>query len=243
MISDLWRFISAVFWHWQSWAGGSGVGGAIVVLVGLYQVISGRVMPKRMYVAIFIIAFLFGAFFLAWRDQYHSALNAEAELKSKYIPQLSGEIHWVASAPSPQDKNDSIVTIAAEVSNTGAPSVAKNFSIVVTNPSKSIQAILIPPPPGELTLGANEGGDIRFSSDAWLPKAAAINPIPTNGIADGFLLTLVKGMTTQEISKPSGTRVRLSFEDASGKLFSVEYPIGQQTSFPDVNKLGKPIKH
>jgi hypothetical protein len=48
MLSDFWAFIVAVFWRWQIWLGGSGGGGAIVVLVALYHTLWGKEMPKRM---------------------------------------------------------------------------------------------------------------------------------------------------------------------------------------------------
>ena len=88
MFSDFVDFIVAVFWRWQSWAGGSGFGGAVVVFITLYQQLSGRTMPKRVYIAIVVVGFLVGAFFMAWRDQYHAALGARAQLRDLTEPQL-----------------------------------------------------------------------------------------------------------------------------------------------------------
>lgn len=71
-------FLKAVFWRWQSWAGGSGIGGAIVVLLAIWdRLIPQHPVSNRMYVAITIIGFLTGAFFLAWRDQYRARIAAE----------------------------------------------------------------------------------------------------------------------------------------------------------------------
>ncbi len=73
VVADLLSFLSAVFWRWQSWAGGSGTGGAVVVIVGLYERLSGHHLSKRTYVGIFVAAFLLCAFFLAWRDEHTKA--------------------------------------------------------------------------------------------------------------------------------------------------------------------------
>ena len=94
-VYDLGRFLNAVFWHWQSWLGGSGFGGAIVVGVYVYQEITGRVMSKRMYIAIFMVAFLFAAFFAAWRDQYHATITAEQKYKELTTPIIKGGIEAI----------------------------------------------------------------------------------------------------------------------------------------------------
>ena len=54
------EFLTAVFWRWQSWAGGSGLGGAVVVIVNIYERLTGQAISKQIYIAIFLVAFLRG---------------------------------------------------------------------------------------------------------------------------------------------------------------------------------------
>jgi hypothetical protein len=80
-------FLKAVFWRWQSWAGGSGIGGAIVVLMALWdKLVPQHAIANRTYVVVTIIGFLFGAFFLAWRDQYRAKIRSNAEIEQLTWP-------------------------------------------------------------------------------------------------------------------------------------------------------------
>ena len=79
-LADLTHFLRAVFWRWQSWAGGSGVGGAVVVLIGLWERSFNRSITTPVYIAIIVGAFLVGAVFTAWRDQYRMVLELTARL-------------------------------------------------------------------------------------------------------------------------------------------------------------------
>ena len=84
-MSDFWQFLVAVFWRWQSWLGGTGVGGAIVVLVGLYERLANQKMPKQVYIGIFIGAFLLSAFFLAWRDERKKLQEFQDNADAPYL--------------------------------------------------------------------------------------------------------------------------------------------------------------
>src|SRR5262249_16934282 len=90
-------FLKVVFWRWQSWAGGSGFGGAVVVFMALWD----RLAPQhrisnRMYVAITIIGFLFGAVFLAWRDE-HTKLEQEKQKRGR--PEVTAEFKAFGGVP------------------------------------------------------------------------------------------------------------------------------------------------
>ena len=77
------RWLRAVFWRWQNWAGGAGVGGAGGVFINLWERITGKTMDKSLYLEVFLGLFLIGAFFLAWRDEHIKRLQAESPLEPK----------------------------------------------------------------------------------------------------------------------------------------------------------------
>jgi hypothetical protein len=71
------RWLKSVFWRWQSWAGGTGVGGSVGVFISLWERVTHKTMDTQMYLSIVVGGFLFGAFFLAWRDEHIKRLNLE----------------------------------------------------------------------------------------------------------------------------------------------------------------------
>jgi len=57
------------------------MGGAVMVFIALWErAYPGRVMDKRMYFSVVVGAFLFGAFFLAWRDKQHAFVSVSKQL-------------------------------------------------------------------------------------------------------------------------------------------------------------------
>jgi hypothetical protein len=72
-------FTIAVLKHWQSWVTGSVVTG----LIAVFERLTGKSLSKRAYGAIFVVAFLLVAFFLAWQDEYQRANNLESKLRAK----------------------------------------------------------------------------------------------------------------------------------------------------------------
>ncbi len=129
-MSDFGEFVSAVFWHWQRWAGGSGFGGALMVFLALYERFTGRTMGKRVYISVFIIGFLFLSFYMAWRDQYHATQTAEAKFKELTQPKLSADFN-VIIGPAGKTGDSSLLTIDGAVKNEGAPSVIYEFGVAV----------------------------------------------------------------------------------------------------------------
>jgi hypothetical protein len=69
MLSDILAFIWAVLSHWQSYA----TGGVVTGLIGVVERLSGKQLPKKLYLSIFVVSFLLAAFFMAWRDEYSRA--------------------------------------------------------------------------------------------------------------------------------------------------------------------------
>ncbi|HET9181530.1 MAG TPA: hypothetical protein VFP59_05305 [Candidatus Angelobacter sp.] len=245
-MQDFWEFLQAVFWHWQSWLGGTGFGGAVVVFVALWERFTSRVMRKRMYAAIFIASFLFGAFFLAWRDQYHAAREAQRHLNevgAVRVPKLEGSIMFLSIAPA-RDPSDSVVGIFATIDNTGAPSIAKDFRAYLQKPGESRkEGIAIDLPMDQLVFVDSGGHRKIVKTSEYLPKKAIEQPIPTGGSVPGFMLMLFRGITPKEVESPT-VDVIFEFKDVTGKPYEVHKHLNgdqQQTiPFEDVGTTKPP---
>jgi len=131
---DVLKFLGAVFWQWQQMLAGAGIGGALVVLLVLYERFKRPTMPeisKRAYALVFIVAFLLCAFFTAWRVQFHAAKDATEKLAAKENerprPELGGEIEQFLWMEAKLNKE---LYILVRVKNTGSlPSVADGFRL------------------------------------------------------------------------------------------------------------------
>jgi hypothetical protein len=79
MKDEVIKFIGAVISHWQAYA----TGGVVTGLIAVVERLSGWQMPKKAYAAIFLGAFLFVFFFLAWRDEFERANNLQHTLNQR----------------------------------------------------------------------------------------------------------------------------------------------------------------
>jgi hypothetical protein len=68
--------------HWQYWLSGSGFGGAVVIATGMYERFRGRTMSSGTYGLVFVVCFLVGASFMAWRDERHERISLKTTLES-----------------------------------------------------------------------------------------------------------------------------------------------------------------
>jgi hypothetical protein len=219
MLSDLWQFVVAVFWRWQSWAGGSGVGGAIVVFFAIYQQLSGNAVPKRLYVAVFIVGFLFCAFFLAWRDQRDAAATMQKKLDESTKPKLVGEIDQAGVVGQAVDEHgklfidvtDTGIFVFATIKNIGAPSVVVIWNLAVHIPGKGPMKAAKRLLPATMRLDRQS---MMYAEDALYNKAVN-SPVPTGGQISGVLLFVLEGVARDDVWK-QGTVLTLEFQDVLG---------------------------
>jgi hypothetical protein len=225
MFSDFWTFVVAVFWRWQSWLGGSGGGGAIVVLVALYQALWGKErMPKRMYALVFVGGFLFFAFFMAWRDQYRRANTAEQTLAlDKPIPAFEVKILALVTAPA-GDKNNAVISAFAAIANLGVPSAISGFWLEAKYPDGRVLTANIASPGSQhfnVSFGKNlQGDEIVASAEEYWPNMM-FSMMPQYGTKTGFIMGLLKGTTQKEI-KEKHPIIVFTCIDPLGKRFSGE---------------------
>lgn len=226
-MSDFWKFVVAVFWHWQSWAGGSGAGGAVVVFVAVYERLSGHNIGKRMYVSIFIVVFLIGSFFVAWRDQYHSAIEATQRFDELSKPQFeitNGSVSMLEiTGMAGNEKLDyTCFFTTVTIFNRGAPSIVKAWKLTVKFPDgRELKGDPLVPLPSlqELVLNSPNGAAMHFPMTDLMFRKARENPIPKGGDVEGFVLfTFSPAGLYQTLSVP-GTEFTLTASDISGALF------------------------
>jgi hypothetical protein len=226
-MSDFWQFVIAVFWHWQSWAGGSGAGGAVVVLVAISERLSGRTMSRRMYVSLFIFVFLVGAFFVAWRDQYQAVQAAKeqtqkAEKKLEELTKPGLALHIDELGIGDNAKIPYIgALITANLTNNGAPSIAESWELLVILPDGSkhgpFPTVFINP---KVPI-VNHHPEFKISSaDALYNKT--MQPIQRGDKKRGVLIFPLFGLERKVVEK-TGTKFILSAKDANDKLVSAEW--------------------
>src|ERR1039458_7454525 len=107
-----------------------------------------------------------------------------------------------------EQKQDTIIIIDAYVSNTGSPSIAKDFALSVRLPNGKTVAgqFMMPPAKGSsYTLTFESGQSAQVYGDDFLLRKAMDQPIPSNGAAGGILMALVHDVTLKEIRSPGAS--------------------------------------
>jgi hypothetical protein len=109
MWSDLLAFSWAVLSHWQSYATGGVVTGAI----GVTERLSGKQLPKKAYLLIFVVSFLLVAFFMSWRDEYTRAnqLDKTATAERQQIGDVQNEKQKIADDYSRLQRSQPVVFV------------------------------------------------------------------------------------------------------------------------------------
>jgi hypothetical protein len=165
------------------------------------------------------------------QTQTQKVSELQKKLDALTVPKLAGKIQEVNAAPLGKNDVDCLVTIVADISNSGAPSVARAMSLtIVLNSGKTVEGHLTPPPVGVTTLysgKAKASPAETFPEADFLPRKALDHPIPTGGEAVGFLQFVVQGATRNQVFE-KGVTVRLSFKDFMGKESVAEYVLTGQ---------------
>jgi hypothetical protein len=237
---EICREIGTFLWEViNSWAGYT-TGGLIVALLWLWSTLKQKPTPRLLAIGVAIL-FLLSAFFNAWRSQYDARNAVEKDkqaalekFKALTIPNLSGDIDFVALAP---EQDGCLVTLTIEITNKGAPSIARGFSIQIVTPSgKSFNGEPLPPPtqPIKLYSGAatSSADHLTLDNADFLPRKAVSQPIATGGAVSGFVQTLFMGITREEALVP-GTVINVRFKDINEKSYVIQrVENGNRYTFP-----------
>jgi hypothetical protein len=79
-MSEIWLWFSLLVNHWQNWASGGGLGGAVILIVYLLERLWGRTMNNLWYVLLFVVLFILGASFMVWKDEHRQVTNLTSQL-------------------------------------------------------------------------------------------------------------------------------------------------------------------
>jgi hypothetical protein len=210
-IGNLVEFLWAVINNWAGYA----TGGLIVALVWLWSTLKQKPVPRKIGV-ILAIVFLFVAFFNAWLDQKKKAYQAELELKTKYTPQLKGEIVYWASGKIERLNNRTAAMVWCSISNIGMQSIANDWHLYLDFPDGKHtegQGSFVTK---KTTFPTPKGDRIVYQEDALYNKA--LTPIPTGGQINGVLLFEFPDLSVQDLLIQN-VKVTLTFKDVSGKSY------------------------
>jgi hypothetical protein len=163
---------------------------------------------------------LWGAIF--WYDAYIRSPHFKLQLEDLFVLQNSIPFHGRTGVSTLQEgpqPNASILFFNAILSNSGVPSVVKNWRVIVTPPTGD-PATGFPQLHGGHVTDPQDSSKNIFSylfSDTIFSKTQDRQITqPVSGIAS----FLVPGML-YEVARQPGTKLRLECEDNNGKTYSV----------------------
>jgi hypothetical protein len=242
-MDDLLKFLNDVFWHWQSWVGGSGLGGAVIVIISIYERLSGHNMSKRMYVTIFIAVFLFGAFYMAWRDQYHARLSADqgkanAEQRFEELTKPNFEVLFtsvyigelnLSDIQTHTSSKSCVVLASVAVFNKGAPSVLRGWGMTIKLlDGREVSGTPWLPggenAPRYLRLGVSKSGPIDVATAGSLFLKGTAAPIAQGGSADGHMIFRFPVEIMPELDK-AGVVINIKLLDILNHTYDASYTI------------------
>jgi hypothetical protein len=132
----------------------------------------------------------------------------------------------VSPMPYPNsDPDDVYILIAADVRNTGSPSIADGWSLAVNSLTKGLVApegLQLPDTTSLFLEDAVTKTQSPYSGRDALYEKTFQNPVPQGAEVRGILLYRVKGYRVEDLSKP-GTEYKLSFTDILGGTHIIDW--------------------
>lgn len=176
-----WLFAKALGRHW--WALMSS---AAFTLLGLYAAIrnEGNLWVVRSTYT-FGAAFLLVAAYLAWRDEYVRATGLEARFDRPKLVISIGSVWWGA-----ENDGKLFMALNATVANQVGPQTAVTNWQVELRDSKSGRIAYGEfrlPSLDPMTFGIGGGSRGVLKPENNLQRTSSINPVPTGGLASGWL--------------------------------------------------------
>ncbi|MFL6388688.1 MAG: hypothetical protein ACJ71U_14490 [Terriglobales bacterium] len=228
----------------------------VIIVLGVVALMSGILSIVREILLIYFpaqtqqrplfwgcvrIAFILSAL-LALYGAYQRGEDLQRDLNAaldRSKPSFDGELSIVGAAPSGNKQEDAWVIMLAIVKNTGAPSIADQWSAVVHTKSGKVAKlhdVIIP----NKTVGFHmpNGTEISLTTDQYLPQKAVAQSISTGGACTGFYWGVARGVTREEVLE-KGSWVELIFHDVTGKEYTLkkEMDPAHRTEFIDPRTL------
>jgi hypothetical protein len=235
---DISGFLSALSESWVALM--SGIASVVLAFTGvLYGFVWKKDLPARALWSAALVCF-FIASIKVWTIEHTARLSLEKHLQELTAPKLFGSIVFVSVA-SATDPKDSVVTLLANIKNTGAPSIADSMSVKIRlkNGREIRLASVIIPPSVTLSSDDSEPRSIVLLRDNYLPTKAMSQPIVNGAAVTGWTWGLAKGASKDEVIEP-GTIIILFFTDVTGKYWEISKTMtGQGFGLIDPNLLQK----
>jgi hypothetical protein len=231
-------------WVWavlQQW-GVLLTGGIIMALLTGVQWWQEKTFPWSVNKWILIL-FLFAAFFMAWREQYRKAKDAEvklAEIVAANKPDFSlatNQATFGVSNPAlarlhateaqkehlATDDNDVItmIILGVEIINKGAPSVAIHWSAHYLSPTLN-QEFGIARVLSKMDVGTSPGLPTLTIEDSDIIDAKTTSPIQRGGYVSGRLPIFVPGDRRRELETGSAS-IKVTTHDYLGKSYTATF--------------------
>jgi hypothetical protein len=214
-LKDLLEFLWAVITNWAALT----TGGVIVALLALWSLLRQQPIRKSLGIGAALF-FLFLAFFNAWREQKHAAVDAKNELERISKPNFAIRIGQAVIA-----LNGSSTTVFipfVEIVNKGADSVVTNYRVHYKSDSfdgdLKVSAFL----DEELKLPSGSGSLTLHKADFLTNRITAIS---RGHMEVGRLLVLIPGVKNAEINSGKAL-ITLYIKDYLGDSYSAVYQGG-----------------
>jgi hypothetical protein len=218
-------FIASVFTHWVTLATGGGITAALAV----WEHHTGHNVPTKVYWAI-MIAFVFWAMFMSWRDERLSLVNVRRSLavkeqeladeRKRSLPDLHGAIDGIGMGNDPTIPDGSAVFLTVSLRNLGAPSIAEDWQFSVEVPGKGTFAGKTMRTGGTFSFSPADGSPPVTYEGSEAIQEKTTQPIITGAMVRGMLLGIVR--VPKDDAWVAGTVVRVSCHDVTGKTINLE---------------------
>jgi hypothetical protein len=222
-IREFGEFLLAVVNNWAGYT----TGGVIVATVWLWSTLK-QVPISRKVGILLAVMFLVFAFFNAWREQHHEALEKQQKLDALTLPILTADI-FVAISRIGGNGGDTLMTVAGLIKNQGAPTVLDKWGVDIKFSDGRLlhgKLLLAPSPIDTLTLDDSKGHNppMVLSGAKYWPSATRSQPIATGGGGDGWINALFPNLSADEVEQKKATII-LTCRDVNGKEWPLQHTI------------------
>jgi hypothetical protein len=206
-MSEIGLYIARLSQHLLAFLAGGVVLGAVSLVERIF-----KPLPWGVYVAIALLGGLVCASFGEWQDAHEAQIKDEAhivelqtQLDALNMPQFACRMIAVSMVPTAfapfNDKNSTMMFVEAEITNTGAPSIAKNFQLTLSETGITFvgHSLAIK---GRF-VGKGPSGIISYDQSQLLQERANAAPILRGGRVTGVAIYYFQGLRADLIGPGS----------------------------------------